>query len=135
MCSQAKKVLGSGLKILNDTTLSVPASEGGLNVTEAAHRGKIIEGISALERSDPSDSTDSGLYLPLMLAGCTFFVYVMFIKDTHLERNFKSWARKMGKKVKAREEGGAMGAGNDDDWLVGTSASAGGVKKRPHKKK
>lgn len=126
---------GKELRALNDTALAVPASEGGLNVTEAGHRAKIVEGITALERADPSDSTDSGLYLPLMLAGCVFFVYVMFIKDTHLERNVKSWARKMSKKVKAREEGGMAVSGGDEDWLVGTSASTGGARKRPHKKK
>merc|ERR1711865_791227 len=113
--------------------LSVPAAEGGLNVTEQADRDKIIEGVKRLEQHDPSDSTDSGLYLPLMLIGCMAFVYIMFIKDAHFEKQVKSWARKMSKKVKNSGDAAQVAGGtrNDqDDWLVGTCASGGG--KRSH---
>merc|ERR1712086_69285 len=127
---EAHPIEGKDLKGLNDTALAVPASEGGLNVTEESDRAKIIDGVKRLEQHDPSDSTDSGLYLPLMLIGCMFFVYVMFIKETHFERQVKNWARKMSKKVKASDMQQAGAGGDQDDWLVGTSAS-GGANKRP----
>merc|ERR1711934_91373 len=92
---EAQGITGSQLKDFNETTLALPAADGGLNVTEDADVKKIIEGVKQLERSDPSDSSESGLYLPIMLAGCTFFIYVMFIKDTLLERKTKNWWSKM----------------------------------------
>jgi hypothetical protein len=130
---EEQDILGKDLRALNDTTLMVPAEEGGLNVTEQVDRAKVIDGVKRLEQNDPSDSTDSGLYLPLMLIGCMGFVYVMFIKDTHFERQVKNWARKMSKKVK--NSGDAQGgsgytAAEQDDWLVGTSASGGSGKTR-----
>merc|ERR1711939_1209221 len=132
-------VLGRDLRRLNETVLMKAAPEGH-NVTNEADRAKIIDGIKRLEQHDPSDSTDSGLYLPLMLAGCMCFIYIMFIKDTPLERQCQTWVRKMSKKVKSSNEasragGAAHSSIEQDDWLVGTSAAgASGTKKRAGKK-
>merc|ERR1711959_415532 len=129
---------GSNLRSLNETVLMKPAPEGH-NVTNEADRAKILDGIKRLEQHDPSDSTDSGLYLPLMLAGCMCFIYIMFIKDTPLERQCQTWVRKMSKKVKSsndasRTGGAARSSIEQDDWLVGTSAAGASTKKRGTKK-
>jgi len=113
-------VIGRELHKLNDTILAIPAEKGGHNVTNEADRQKILDGILREQRRDPSDSSDSGLYLPVMLLGCGAFVYIMFFQGTHLESKMKGWVKKMSKKVKHTEEGQAA---DPDDWLAGTAAA------------
>merc|ERR1711988_1251119 len=100
-------------------------------------RQKILDGVRDLERQDPSDSSDSGLYLPLMLVGCMAVVYIMGIKDTQFEKQIKSWMKRMSKKIQNSGEVQAAGSrgGGDEDWFVGTSASAGTGKRRNRSKK
>jgi len=125
---ETQGIKGEELRFLNDTQLMVPASEGGLNVTEQDHRGKIIDGAKRLEHSEPTDSTDSGLYLPLMVIGTFALVYIMAIKDTQFERQVKNWTRKLQKRVQPPKDPNV--AAGKSDWLVGTSASTGSATKR-----
>lgn len=108
---EAKPVLGADLLALNDTMLMVPAEEDGLNVTAQGDRAKILDGVKRLEQHDPSDSTDSVLYLPLMLIGCGAFIYVMVFKGSSTEKEFMRWSRRMSKKVKNSSEANMGGVG------------------------
>merc|ERR1711907_205366 len=55
---EAAPIEGKDLRSLNETTMGVPASEGGLNVTDEKDRAKIIDGVKRLEQAEPSDSSD-----------------------------------------------------------------------------
>merc|ERR1711934_991628 len=131
---ESAQIQGKDLLGLNDTMLAVPAEEGGLNVTAEIDRNKLLDGVKRLEQHDPSDSTDSGLYLPLMLTGCGAFIYIMFIKDGDLERNVLRTWRKMAKKANAGRDQDGVRTDNGD-WLAGTAASSGAARKRTRGKK